>query len=231
MKIHVQKDTRSPLCLSEKFPQTTQHLRLKYLRYLYNLRELMLQLLYKPELLVSIEARTSLENSTWKVTMTNNLRLKEELVENRQQVGEPLRLLGGASVTRQSALIKFTTLIADADRAMVVRNGMSTNLQQHAVLSHSTVTTDIEVVADSAELSSLMVTEQLLHCIVFVALCSRAVHHQILNVIGRHQIRPSHNNNRWMMTKIQAFCLSIRKTSFESKLFSNGRQLHFHQTK
>lgn len=90
-----------------------------------------------------IEARTSLGSSTRKITMTNDLRFWEEFMENRQQVGESFRLLGGASVTRQSILVK-STLIADADRAMVVRNGMSTNFQQHAMLVHGTVTTDIE---------------------------------------------------------------------------------------
>lgn len=57
--------------------------------------------------------------------MTNNLRIWKEFVENGQQVGKFLRLLGGTSVTWQSVLVK-STLVADADRAMIVRNGMST---------------------------------------------------------------------------------------------------------
>lgn len=87
----------------------------------------MLQLLYIPKLLMRIEARASLGISTRKITMTDNSRLGEELMENRQQIGEPFRLLGGTSVTRQSVLVK-STIIAYAYRIVVVMDGISSVL-------------------------------------------------------------------------------------------------------
>lgn len=156
----------------------------------------MLQLLYIPELLVSIEARTSLGSRTRQITMTDNLGTGKHLMKDCQQVRQPFGLSRCACVARQSVLVK-STLIADANRAMVVRNGMSADLQQHAMLCHRTVASDIEVIANLAELTRTMVTEQLLHSVVLVAPCSRAVQHQILNVVGRHQISSSHNNNNF----------------------------------
>ena len=108
--------------------------------------------------------------------MTDNLGTGKHLMKDRQQVSQPLRLSWRTGVARQSVLVQ-STLIADTDGTMVVRHGMSTDLQQHPMLRHRTVATDIEMIPNLAELSCAMVTEQLLHSVVLVAPCSRAVQH------------------------------------------------------
>jgi hypothetical protein len=54
---------------------------------------------------------------------------------------------------------------------------MSTDLQQHPMLRHRTVETDIEMIPYLTKFACAMVTEQLLHRVVLVAPCSRAVQH------------------------------------------------------
>ena len=73
-------------------------------------------------------------------------------MKDRQQVGQALRLSRRAGVARQSVLVQ-PTLIADAYGTMVVRHGVSPYFQQHAVLRHRTVTTDIEVISNLAEIT------------------------------------------------------------------------------
>lgn len=101
---------------------------------------------------MGVEARTSLGRSPRQITMPDNLGIGEHLMKDRQQIGQPLRLSRRTGVARQSVLVQ-PTLIADAYGTMVVRHGMSTDLQQHPMLRHRTVTTDIEVISNLAEIT------------------------------------------------------------------------------
>ena len=64
--------------------------------------------------------------------MTDNPCLREHLVEDGEQVGEPIVLSLGERVARLALLIQ-TTLVADAIGTAVVGTGMSTHLKQIAV--------------------------------------------------------------------------------------------------
>ena len=123
--------------------------------------------------------------------MTDNLRLREHLVEDGEQVGEPVVLSLGERVARLALLIQ-TALVADADGTAVVGTGMSTHLEQIAVLALGAVTADIEVITHLAKAACLMVMLEHRLGIVLVAPRSRAVHHQIFNVVSRHKLNTIH---------------------------------------
>lgn len=125
---------------------------------------------------MSVEAGTGLGSRTRQITMTDNLSIGEHLMKDGQQVCQPFGLSRGTGVALQSVLIQ-PTLVADADGTMVVRHSVSTDLQQHPMLRLGAVTADIEMIPYLAELACAMVTEQLLHRVVLVAPCSRAVQH------------------------------------------------------
>ena len=84
--------------------------------------------------------------------MTNNLSIGEHLMKDGQKVCQPFGLSRSSRVARQSVLVQ-SALIADTDGTVVVQHGMSTDLQQHPVLRHRTVTTDIEVIFNLAEIT------------------------------------------------------------------------------
>lgn len=90
-----------------------------------------------------VEARTSLGSSARQITMTDNLRFREHLMKDGQQICHSFRLGWSTGIARQSVLVQ-STLVADADRTVVIRNGMSTDLQQHPVLRHRSILADIE---------------------------------------------------------------------------------------
>ena len=110
------------------------------------------KLLYIPEHLMGVEARTSSGRSRWQITMADDLGTGKHLMKDRQQIGQALCLSRRAGVARQSVLVQ-PALVADAYRVMVVRHGVSPYFQQHAVLRHRTVTTDIEVISNLAEIT------------------------------------------------------------------------------
>ena len=58
-----------------------------------------------------------------------------------------LSLINIYGVARLALLIEHS-LIADDDRASIIRSGMSPHLPQLTVLRHRTILTDVEVVAD-----------------------------------------------------------------------------------
>ena len=84
--------------------------------------------------------------------MTDNLDTGKHLMKNRQQVSQPFGLIRRAGVARQSVLVQ-SALVADSDGTVVVRHSMSPYFQQHPVLRHRTVATNIEVIPDLAELT------------------------------------------------------------------------------
>lgn len=104
-----------------------------------------------------VEAGTVLGSRTRQITMTNNLGIGEHLMKDGQQVSQPFSLGRRTGVARQSVLVQ-STLIADADGTVVVRHGVSPHFQQHAVLRHRTIATDVEVIPNLAELTRTMVT-------------------------------------------------------------------------
>lgn len=110
------------------------------------------ELLYIPEHLMRVEARTSLGRSPRQITMADNLGTGKHLMKDRQQVSQALCLSRRAGVARQSVLVQ-STVVADTDGTVVVRHGVSPYFQQHAVLCHRTVTTDIEVISNLAEIT------------------------------------------------------------------------------
>lgn len=110
------------------------------------------ELLYIPEHLMGVAAWTGLGRRTRQITMTDNLGIVEHLMKDGQQIRQPSGLSRSSRVARQSVLVQ-PTLIADAYGTMVVRHGVSPYFQQHAVLRHRTVTTDIEVISNLAEIT------------------------------------------------------------------------------
>ena len=111
----------------------------------------MSEFLYIPEHLMRVEAGTGLGRRTRQITMTDNLGIGKHLMKDGQQVRQPFGLGRRTGVTRQSVLVQ-SSLVADADGTMVVRHGVSPHFQQHAVLRHRTVTADVEVIPNLAEL-------------------------------------------------------------------------------
>ena len=120
----------------------------------------------------SIQTRTLLWSSPRQVPMAHNLRFRKENLQIPEKVNESRFLLSGHGVARLALLIE-PSLIADADRASIIRSGMSPHLQQLTVLRHRTILSDVEVVADVIKPTRLMVTAQLFHTIVLIASASR----------------------------------------------------------
>ena len=141
----------------------------------------------------SIQTRTLLWSSSRQVPMAHNLRFRKENLQIPEKIDESRFLLSGHGVARLALLIE-PSLIADADRASIIRSGMSTNLQQLTVLRHRSILMYVEVVADVIKLMFLMVTAQLFYTIVLIASASRAMQNQIFNVVSRHILTLSHNS-------------------------------------
>ena len=83
----------------------------------------------------SIQTRTLLWSSPRQVPMAHNLRFRKENLQIPEKVNESRFLLSCHGVARLALLIE-PSLIADADRASIIRSGMSTHLQQLTVLRH-----------------------------------------------------------------------------------------------
>ena len=135
----------------------------------------------------SIQTRTLLWSSPRQVPMAYNLRFRKENLQIPEKINESRFLLSCHGVARSALLIE-PSLIADADRASIIRSGMSPHLQQLTVLRHRTILTDVEVVADVIKPTSLMVTAQLFHTIVLIASASRAMQYQKSHRVGRHHV-------------------------------------------
>ena len=86
-----------------------------------------------------IQTRTLFGSSPRQIPMPHNLRFRKENLQIPEKVNESRFLLSCHGVARLALLIE-PSLIADADRASIIRSGMSTNLQQHPVLRHRSVT-------------------------------------------------------------------------------------------
>ena len=93
---------------------------------------------------MGVEARTSLGRSPRQITMADDLSIRKHLMKDRQQIGQPLRLSRRAGVAGLSVLVQ-SAFVADTDGTVVVRHGISTDLQQHPVLRHRSVAADIEM--------------------------------------------------------------------------------------
>lgn len=78
-------------------------------------------------------------------------------MKNDQQARQPFGLSWRTGVARQSVLVQ-SSLVADADGTMVVRHGVSAYFQQHPVLRHRTVASDIEVIADNMSIYALFIS-------------------------------------------------------------------------
>ena len=140
-----------------------------------------------------IQTRTLFGSSPRQVPMPHNLRFRKENLQIPEKVNESRFLFCRHGVARLALLIE-PSLIADADRASIIRSGMSPHLQQLTVLRHRTILTDVEVVADVIKPTRLMVASQLFHTIVLIASASRAMQNQIFNVVSRHILTLSHNS-------------------------------------
>ena len=157
----------------------------------------------------SIQTRTLFGSCPRQVPMPHNLRFRKENLQIPEKIHESLFLLSRHGVARVAFLIQ-TSLIADADRASIIRSGMSTHLQQLSVLCHRTILTDVKVIADIIKPTSLMVTSQQFHTIVLIASASRAMQNQIFNVVSRHILTLSHNST----FNIQHSTLNIQHSTF-----------------
>ena len=141
----------------------------------------------------SIKARTLFGSSPRQIPMPYNLRFRKENLQISEKIHESRFLLSGHGVAWLAMLIQ-TTFIADADRTSIIRSGMRPNLQQHPMLRHRPILSDIEVIADIIKPTRLMVASQLFNTIVLIASASRAMQHQILDIFSRHILTLSHNS-------------------------------------
>ena len=87
---------------------------------------------------------------------------RKETVEFPQQFQQGCFLLKSARVG-WIALPVQPTLVADTDGTTVEATGMRPDFQQTAVLRHDTALTDVEMIPDGAEATSLMVAQHLFH--------------------------------------------------------------------
>ena len=127
------------------------------------------------------------------IPMPHDFRFRKENLQIPEKIDESRFLLSRHGIARLALLIK-TSLIADADRASIIRSGMSPHLQQLTVLRHRSILSDVEVIADVIQPTCLMVTSKLFHTIVLIASASRAMQNQIFNVVSRHILTLSHNS-------------------------------------
>ena len=121
--------------------------------------------------MISIQTRTLLRCSARQVTMPHNLRFREQFMKPRQDINDSFSLFRCASIAWFTMFIQ-TTLIADADRTTVIWSRMCPHFEQEAMLRHGPILSDIKVVADVIETTTLMVTANLFHTIVLIASCS-----------------------------------------------------------
>lgn len=114
--------------------------------------------------------------------------LWEELHKPHEQQQQLILLLASASVSIVPLLIQ-TALIAHTYGTAVERPAVRPHLQQLTMLRHLTVAADVVMVADGAELASLVVAQQLAHIIVDVAASARAVNNDIAHtLLGVHHV-------------------------------------------
>ena len=141
----------------------------------------------------SIQTRTLFGSSPRQVPMPYNLRFRKENLQISEKIHESRFLLSGHGVVWLAMLIQ-SPFITNTDRAFIIRSGMSPHLQQHPMLRHRPILSDIEVIADIIKATGLMVTSQLFHTIVLIASGSRAMQHQIFDIFSRHILTLSHNS-------------------------------------
>ena len=141
---------------------------------------------------MGIQTRTVLGCSAWQIVMSHNLRFRKQFMQFIQQFDDTFRLCLGAGIAWLAMLIQ-ATLIADANRAAVVRAAMCPHLQQFAVLRDGAILTNVKMVADSAKATLLVVTHQLPNTIILIASGSRTMQNQKSDTFGRpHQLAVLH---------------------------------------
>ena len=139
---------------------------------------------FRPKQPTGIETGTFLGRGARQVPVAHHLGLGEELAQTGDEVPHA-GLLGRCERVARIAILVQTALVADADGAAVVRTGMSTHLEQFAMLRLRTVTADIEVVTDGTETARLVVTLQLFNTVVLIASRGRAMKDKIKDTLGR----------------------------------------------
>ena len=95
----------------------------------------------------SIQTRTLFGSSPRQIPVPYNLRFRKESLQIPEKIHESRFLFSRHGIAWPAMLIQ-TTFIADADRAFIIRSGMSPHLQQHPMLRHRPILPDIEVIAD-----------------------------------------------------------------------------------
>ena len=156
----------------------------------------------------SIQTRTLFGSSPRQIPMPYNLRFRKENLQISEKIHESRFLLSCHGIARLAMLIQ-PTLVADTNRASIIRSGMSPNLQQHPMLRHRPILPDIEVISDIIKATGLMVTSQLFHTIVLIASASRAMQHQILDIFSRHILTLSHNSTFNIKHSTLHLCTSL----------------------
>ena len=141
----------------------------------------------------SIQTRTLFGSSPRQIPMPHNLRFRKENLQISEKIHESRFLFSRHGIARPALLIQ-SPFITNTDRAFIIRSGMSPHLQQHPVLRHRTILSDIEVIADIIKPTRLMVASQLFNTIVLIASASRAMQHQIFDIFSRHILTLSHNS-------------------------------------
>ena len=116
--------------------------------------------------------------------------LRKQSLELYQQLKQLVALCLGPRVLRTALRIE-TTLVAHADGTAVVGTAVGTHLKQVAVLGHLAVAPDVEVVADGAELTCLVVAHHLFHRVVAVFACGGAVEND-----PPHRLHTVHHQSR-----------------------------------
>ena len=156
----------------------------------------------------SIQTRTLFGSSPRQIPMPHNLRFRKENLQISEKIHESRFLFSRHGIARPALLIQ-SPFITNTDRAFIIRSGMSPHLQQHPMLRHRPILSDIEVVADGAKATLLMITHQLFNTIVLIASGSRAVQHQILDIFSRHILTLSHNSTFNIKHSTLHLCTSL----------------------
>ena len=102
------------------------------------------------------ETRAGLRRGTRHFAMAADESLRKQPLELYQQQKQLVALCLGPRVLRPPLGVE-PALVAHADGTAVVRAAMGAHLKQAAVLGHLAVAPDVEVVADGAELTCLVV--------------------------------------------------------------------------
>ena len=108
--------------------------------------------------------------------MTYHLCHWKQLVKSLEEFVQSI-ILGIRQGVGRFAIHVKSTLVTDANGATIVGSCVRTHFQQSAMLRHRTIPADVEMVANGAKTTCLVVFHHLLYRITLAAAGGRAVEH------------------------------------------------------